>query len=95
MEMVSPSVFNHLGSFWAHLDPFGAFQTRIDCLLRSTSAKPYFVQLGLKNNFCLKWSKRVQMGQIWFQMEKKFRLTILDPFRMPGCSEVSTLTLTY
>ena len=70
-KMVNLSLFEHLGPFWAHLDPFGPFQTRIDILLRSTSAKPYFVHLGQKNNFCLKWSKRVQMGQIWFQMEKK------------------------
>ena len=59
--MVNLSLFEHLGPFWAHLDPFGPFQTRIDILLRSTSAKPYFVHLGQKNHFCLKWSKRVQM----------------------------------
>ena len=60
-KMVNLSLFEHLGPFWAHLDPFGPFQTRIDILLRSTSAKPYFVHLGQKNHFCLKWSKRVQM----------------------------------
>ena len=37
-------------------------QKQIDFLLRSTSTKPYFVHLGQKNHFCLKWSKRVQMG---------------------------------
>jgi len=42
-KMVNLSLFEHLGPFWAHLDPFGPFQTRIDILLRSTSAKPYFV----------------------------------------------------
>ena len=60
--MANPSVFDHLRPFWAHLDSFGPFQTKINFLLRGTSAKPYFVHLGQKNNFCLKWSKRVQMG---------------------------------
>ena len=27
-EMVSPSVFDHLGPFWAPLDPFGPFQIK-------------------------------------------------------------------
>ena len=47
-KMVSLSLFDHLGPFWAHLDPFWPFQTRIDILLRSTSAKPYFVHVGQK-----------------------------------------------
>ena len=54
--------FTFFGPFWAHMDPFGPFQTKIDSLLRSTSAKPYFVHLGQKIHFCLKWRKRVQMG---------------------------------
>ena len=61
-KMVNLSVFDHLGPFWAPLDPFGPFQTKIDFLLRSTSDKPYFVHLGQKIHFCLKWPKRVQMG---------------------------------
>ena len=64
------TVHDPLESFWAHLDPLGPFQTRIDILLQSTSAKPYFVHLGQKNHFCLKWSKRVQMGPKGFQMVK-------------------------
>ena len=32
-KMVNLSVFDHLGPFWAHLDPFGPFQIRIDILL--------------------------------------------------------------
>ena len=44
--------------------------TRIDILLRSTSAKPYFVHLGPKIHFCLKWSKRVHMGPKGSQMVK-------------------------
>ena len=45
-KMVNQSVFLNLGPFWAHLDPFGPFQTKIDFLLRSISAKPYFVHGG-------------------------------------------------
>ena len=70
-KMVNLSVFDHQEPFWAHLDPFGPFQTRIDILLRSTSANPYFVHLGQKNHFCLKWSKRVQMGPKWVPNDQK------------------------
>ena len=49
-KRVNLSLFDHLGPFWANLDPIGPFQTRIDILLRSTSAKPYFVHLGQKNH---------------------------------------------
>ena len=47
-KMVNLSVFDHQEPFWAHLDPFGPFQTRIDILLRSTSAKPYLSISGKK-----------------------------------------------
>ena len=70
-KMVNLSLFEHLGPFWAHLDPFGPFQTRIDILLWSTSAEPYFVHLGQKNHFCLKWSKRVQMDPKGFPNDQK------------------------
>ena len=32
--MVIPSVFDHLGPFWAHLDPFGPFQTEMNGLVQ-------------------------------------------------------------
>ena len=38
--------------FWAHLNPFGPFQTKIYFVLRSIS---YFVHFGKKILFCLKW----------------------------------------
>ena len=28
-KMVKLSVFDHLGPFWAHMDPFGPFQTKM------------------------------------------------------------------
>ena len=31
-KMVNLSVFDHLGPFWAHLDPFGPFQTKMNFL---------------------------------------------------------------
>ena len=56
--MVNPGVFDHLGSLWAHLDPFGPFKKMI--LL------PQMDKVGFgggapeqKINFCLKWSKGV------------------------------------
>ena len=42
-EMVNLDVFDHLGPFWASLNPFGPIQTEKDFVLKSTSAKPYFV----------------------------------------------------
>ena len=54
--------FYHLGPFWARLDLFGPFQTKNDFLLKSTSAKPYFVHMEKQIDFCLKWSKSVQLG---------------------------------
>ena len=47
-QIVNLRLFDYLGPFWAYLDLFGPFQTRIDILLRSTSAKPYFVHFGQK-----------------------------------------------
>ena len=61
-EMVNLDVFDHLGPCWARLDPFGPFQTKNDLLLKSTSAKPFFVFMGQQIDFCLKWSKSVQMA---------------------------------
>ena len=61
-KMVSPSVFDHLGPFWAHRGPFGSFQTTMIFL-------PQMDKVGFgggapeqKVNFCLKWPKRVQTG---------------------------------
>ena len=86
-EMVNLVVFDHLGPFWARLDPFGPFQTKNDFLLKSTSAKPYFVLKGQQIDFCLKWSKSVQMGPKGSQIVKNILVyhfgpfwTLLDPF---------------
>ena len=76
-KMVNLSVFDHLGPFWAHLDHFGPFQTKIDFLLRSTSATPIW---GKKFIFVWngpKGSRWAQKGPKW---SKTLRLTILDPF---------------
>ena len=62
-KMVNLSIFDHLGPFWSHLDPFGPFQTKTKLFLRSTSTKHLFVQLGQKNQFCQKWPKRVSNGK--------------------------------
>ena len=60
--MINLDVFDHLGPFWARLDLFGPFQTKMIFLLSSTSTKPYFVHLRQTNLFCLNWTKRVQTG---------------------------------
>ena len=56
-KMVNLDVCDHLGPFWARQDPFGPFQTKNDFLLKSTSAKHFFVLMGQQIDFCLKWPK--------------------------------------
>ena len=56
-KIVNLSLFDHLGPVWARLDPFRPFQTTNYFLL-----KPYFILMGQQIDFCLKWSKSVQVG---------------------------------
>ena len=76
-KMVNLSVFDHLGPFWAHLDPFGPFQTKMNFLPQMgvaevlRSKKSIFVWNGPKGS---RWA---QKGPKW---SKTLRLTILDPF---------------
>merc|ERR1711994_973615 len=70
-KMVNLSLFEHLGLFWAHLDPFGPFHSKMIFL-------PQMDKIGFCRgaseeniNSCLKWSKRVQMGPKGSQMFKK------------------------
>ena len=71
--MVNLDVFDHLGPFWARVDPFGPFQTKNDFLLKNTSAKRYFVLLEQQIDFCLKWSKSVQMDPKGSQIVKNIQ----------------------
>ena len=60
-KMVNLSVFDHLGPFWAHLDPFGPFQTKIDfCLKRSKR-----VQMSPKMSQMVKNMLYWPFGTIW------------------------------
>ena len=84
-KMINITYFFYLGLFWAHLDSFGSFQTKLNFLLQITLAKKHFSVLRQKIKFCLKWSKRVQMGPKWPQMAKNMLYwsfwIILDPRR--------------
>ena len=53
-KMVNLSVFDHLGPFWAHLDPYRPFQTRFDILGKII----IFVWNGPKVR---KWSKTLKL----------------------------------
>ena len=75
-EMVNLDGFDHLVPFWGRMRSFGSFQTKNDFLLKSITAKLYFVHLGQQIDFCLKWSKSVPMGPKGSQMVKN----ISDPF---------------
>ena len=61
-KMATPSVIDHLGLFWAHLDPFGPLQTKLIFLSQIDKVGFDGGILEQKINFCLKWSKGVQIG---------------------------------
>ena len=61
-KMINQSVFDHLGPFWAHLDTFGPFQTKMNFLSQMDKVGFGGGASEQKIIFCLKWSKRVQMG---------------------------------
>ena len=69
-KMINQSVFDHLGPFWAHLDTFGPFQTKMNFLSQMDKVGFGGGASEQKIIFCLKWSKRVQMGPKGSQMVK-------------------------
>merc|ERR1711983_586590 len=52
-KMVNLSVFDHLGPFWAHLDPFGPFQTKMNFLPQMDKVGFVGGASQQKINFCL------------------------------------------
>ena len=61
--LVNLDVFGNLGPFWAHLDTFGPFQTKINLLPHKDKVGFGGGAFEQKIIFCLKWSKKVQTGQ--------------------------------
>ena len=57
-----PRCFWPFGTLLGPSGPFGTLSNEKWFLLKSTPAKPYFVLMGQQIDFCLKWSKSVQMG---------------------------------
>ena len=63
VEMVNLYVFDHLGPFWAHMNTFGPFQTKIKLLPHKDKVRFYRGAFEPKKSFfCLKWFKRAQTG---------------------------------
>ena len=63
-KMVNRSIFDHLGPFWAHLDPFGPFKKMIFCS-KAPLSKPAVSIWGKKIIFvcnCPKGSRWAQKG---------------------------------
>ena len=56
---------DNLGPLLVHLGPLGLFQAKIKFSLKITSTKEHFWFSGLKINFFLKRTKRVQMDPKW------------------------------
>ena len=76
-EMVNLSLFEHLGPFWAHLGPFGPFQTKMIFLPQMDKERFGRGAWEQKINSCLKGSRWAQKGR---KCSKRLRLTILFPF---------------
>ena len=76
------TIMGHFGPIWTLLDLFR--QNLIVCS-KSLWPRSTFLFWGKKFLFCLKWSKRVQMGPKWSQMAKNMLYwsfwIILDPRR--------------
>ena len=68
-------------------DPCGPYWTisndSNDFLLKSTSAKSYFVLMGQQIDFCLKWSKSVQIGPKRSKIFRNISVFHFGPFWTP------------
>ena len=71
-QMVNITCFWPFGTIWTHLHHFGPFKTKINFSPQKHKVLLGQSSLEQKIKFCLKWSKRVQMGLKWPQMVKKF-----------------------
>ena len=70
-EMVKLSVFDHLGPFWAHMNTFGPFQTKIKLLPYKDKVRFYRGAFEQKNHFfVLNGSKGPRRAQNRSQMAK-------------------------
>ena len=58
-----PRCFDNLGPFWAHLNTFGLFWTKINLLPHKDKVGFGGGAFEQKIIFCLKWSQKVQTGQ--------------------------------
>ena len=76
--MVNLNVDN-LGPFWAHLDTFGPFQTKINLLPHKDKVGFGGGAFEQKIIFCLKWSIRVQMGPKGVPNGQKYLVDISYP----------------
>ena len=54
IKMANLSVFDHLGPFWAALQPFGPFQTIVDLFAPKHLRQTLLCPFGEKIHFCLK-----------------------------------------
>ena len=79
--MANLSVFDHLGPLWANLDSFGQFQTEINFMPQMDKVGFGGGALEQRINFCLKWSKMVQIGPEGSQIVKNTKVGHFGPYR--------------
>ena len=93
--MANLSVFDHLGPFWAALEPFGPFQTKVDFFAPKHLRQTLLCPFGEKNSFLSEMIQKGpdrQKGPKW----STFGLTILipfGPFRMLGSAKTKIPSL--
>ena len=81
VEMVNLYVFDHLGPFWAHMNTFGPFQTKIKLLPHKDKVRFYRGAFEQKIIFLFEMVQKGPDGpKIGPKWPKTIRLTILDPF---------------
>ena len=78
-KMVNLDVLDHLGPFWARLDPFEQFQTKISFCSKAPPPNPTLSLWGNKLIFVWKGTEVSRWAQKSPKLSKTSRLTITDP----------------
>ena len=71
-KMAKLGVFDHLGPFWAHLDPFGPFQTKIIFLPQMDNVGFCRGASEQNINYCLNLGSVVPLAMFSLNLAQKF-----------------------
>ena len=98
IKMANLSVFDHLGPFWAALEPFGPFQTKVDLFAPKHLRQTLLCPVGEKKSFLSEMiqkgpdrQKGPQMVNIWVDHFDPF-WTLSDARKCQNQDTLITLT---